>query len=141
MAGRSPSSSEEDVKATGIQKPQKEGLKQRGVSAAVEKTPSSPEVPESKKAERAHKAGKRAAPFLALPSFVTDPNNPIGWAVSGTQDFAADSIRLVRRCTKPDAREFKKIAYACAIGFLLMGFVGFIVKLVFIPINNTIVGG
>lgn len=37
--------------------------------------------------------------------------------------------------------EFRKIAYACGIGFLLMGFIGYIVKLVFIPINNIIVGG
>jgi len=43
-------------------------------------------------------------------------------------------------CTKPDAREFKKIAIACGIGFAIMGFIGYIVKLVFIPINNIIVG-
>ena len=44
------------------------------------------------------------------------------------------------RCTKPDAREFRKIAWACAVGFLLMGFIGYFVKLVFIPINNILVG-
>ena len=42
--------------------------------------------------------------------------------------------------TKPDARQFKKIAMACAIGFAIMGFIGYMVKLVFIPINNIIVG-
>lgn len=35
--------------------------------------------------------------------------------------------------------EFKKIAYATAIGFFMMGFIGFFVKLVHIPINNIIV--
>ena len=37
--------------------------------------------------------------------------------------------------------EFAKIARATGVGFLIMGFVGFFVKLVHIPINNIIVGG
>jgi len=53
--------------------------------------------------------------------------------------FAKDSIRLVKRCTKPDRREFEKIALATAIGFAIMGFIGFFVKLIHIPINNIIV--
>lgn len=36
--------------------------------------------------------------------------------------------------------EFKKIALATSIGFLVMGFLGFAVKLIHIPINNIIVG-
>merc|ERR1711892_221570 len=51
-----------------------------------------------------------------------------------------DSVRLVKRCTKPDRKEFSKIAIATAIGFALMGFIGFFVKLIHIPINNIIVG-
>lgn len=54
--------------------------------------------------------------------------------------FTKDSIRLLRRCTKPDRKEFEKIAYATAIGFCIMGFIGFFVKLIHIPINNIIVG-
>ncbi|KAH8270968.1 hypothetical protein KR215_009397 [Drosophila sulfurigaster] len=54
--------------------------------------------------------------------------------------FAKDSIRLVKRCTKPDRKEFQKIAIATAIGFCIMGFIGFFVKLIHIPINNIIVG-
>lgn len=56
------------------------------------------------------------------------------------RDFVKDSIRLVKRCTKPDRKEFKKIAIATAIGFAIMGFIGFFVKLIHIPINNIIVG-
>nr|CAH7745145.1 unnamed protein product [Callosobruchus chinensis]CAH7753765.1 unnamed protein product [Callosobruchus chinensis]CAI5834125.1 unnamed protein product [Callosobruchus analis] len=56
------------------------------------------------------------------------------------RQFAKDSIRLVKRCTKPDRREFQKIAVATAIGFCIMGFIGFFVKLIHIPINNIIVG-
>ena len=40
-----------------------------------------------------------------------------------------DSRRLIQRCTKPDAKEFKKIAVACAIGFSIMGFIGYTVKM------------
>lgn len=36
--------------------------------------------------------------------------------------------------------EFTKIAGATSIGFLIMGFIGFFVKLIHIPINNIIVG-
>ncbi|EDW56188.1 protein transport protein Sec61 gamma-2 subunit [Drosophila suzukii] len=54
--------------------------------------------------------------------------------------FAKDSIRLVKRCTKPDRKEFQKIAIATAVGFCIMGFIGFFVKLIHIPINNIIVG-
>ena len=56
------------------------------------------------------------------------------------KQFAKDSIRLIRRCTKPDKKEFQKIAFATAIGFAIMGFIGFFVKLIHIPINNIIVG-
>lgn len=81
------------------------------------------------------------------------------------RDFAKDSVRLVKRCHKPDRKgtfvllpishflpdqwlkldlfvwvEFSKVAVRTAIGFVVMGFVGFFVKLIFIPINNIIVG-
>ena len=35
--------------------------------------------------------------------------------------------------------EFKKIVYATSVGFLIMGFVGFFVKIIHIPINNILV--
>jgi len=56
------------------------------------------------------------------------------------KQFVKDSIRLVKRCTKPDRKEFSKIALATAVGFAIMGFIGFFVKLIHIPINNIIVG-
>merc|ERR1712060_364980 len=85
--------------------------------------------------------GAMAAGKLSSMPFLTDKSNPIGYVVQGGIEFAGDSRRLVQRCTKPDAKEFKKIAVACAIGFAIMGFIGYTVKLVFIPINNIIVGG
>jgi len=60
-------------------------------------------------------------------------------AIEPCKEFCKDSIRLVKRCTKPDRKEFSKIAVATAIGFGIMGFIGFFVKLIHIPINNIIV--
>lgn len=56
------------------------------------------------------------------------------------KDFARSSVRLVNRCTKPDRKEFNKICLRTAFGFIVMGFIGFFVKLIFIPINQIIVG-
>merc|ERR1711957_1003996 len=86
------------------------------------------------------KSAVMASALKSMP-FLTDKTNPIGWVVQGAIEFGHDSRRLVQRCTKPDAKEFKKIAVACSIGFAIMGFIGYTVKLVFIPINNIIVGG
>ncbi|XP_043710437.1 protein transport protein Sec61 subunit gamma [Telopea speciosissima] len=60
--------------------------------------------------------------------------------VDPLREFAKDSYRLVKRCHKPDRKEFTKVAFRTAVGFVVMGFVGFFVKLIFIPINNIIVG-
>lgn len=56
------------------------------------------------------------------------------------RQFAKDSLHLVKKCTKPDRKEFTNIARATLIGFAIMGFIGFFVKLVHIPINNILVG-
>ena len=62
-------------------------------------------------------------------------------AVEPLMQFAKDSMHLVKRCTKPDRKEFLRISWATGIGFAIMGFIGFFVKLVHIPINNILVGG
>ena len=56
------------------------------------------------------------------------------------KQFAKDSMHLVKKCTKPDRKEFAAIARATGVGFLIMGFIGFFVKLIHIPINNILVG-
>jgi protein translocase SEC61 complex gamma subunit len=45
------------------------------------------------------------------------------------------------RAKSTKSLEYQKIAFATAIGFAIMGFIGFFVKLIHIPINNIIVGG
>jgi protein transport protein SEC61 subunit gamma-like protein len=42
---------------------------------------------------------------------------------------------------EPDKKEFIRISQAVGIGFLIMGVIGYIVKLVHIPVNNILVGG
>jgi len=61
-------------------------------------------------------------------------------AIQPLQEFFKDSMHLVKKCTKPDRKEFEAIAKATGIGFCIMGFIGFFVKLVHIPINNILVG-
>ena len=67
-------------------------------------------------------------------------SDAIDYVKKPTEEFIRDSWRLMKRCTKPDRVEFTKIAQATSIGFAIMGFIGFFVKLIFIPINNIIVG-
>ena len=70
--------------------------------------------------------------------------------VTASSRPAASLTRKVRRAeslsvfcrdgTKPHFPEFLKIGTATFIGFALMGFIGFFVKLMHIPINNVILG-
>ncbi|KAK9831727.1 hypothetical protein WJX74_007452 [Apatococcus lobatus] len=61
--------------------------------------------------------------------------------ITPLNEFAKNSARLVKRCTKPDKKEYTKICTRTAVGFIVMGFIGFFVKLIFIPINQIIVSG
>ncbi|KAF8338253.1 uncharacterized protein EI90DRAFT_2968070 [Cantharellus anzutake] len=40
---------------------------------------------------------------------------------------------FIRRCAKPSRKEFAQICKAVAIGFAVMGFLGYFVKLIHIP--------
>ncbi|KZV74821.1 unnamed protein product [Peniophora sp. CBMAI 1063] len=57
------------------------------------------------------------------------------------QERIADSKQFLTRCTKPSQKEFLQICRAVAVGFAIMGFIGYLVKLIHIPINNILVGG
>ncbi|ORY60548.1 protein transporter Sec61 subunit gamma [Pseudomassariella vexata] len=57
------------------------------------------------------------------------------------KDFVKDGTQFMNRCTKPDQKEFIKICQAVGVGFLIMGAVGYVVKLIHIPVNNILVGG
>ncbi|KAH0565514.1 hypothetical protein GP486_001088 [Trichoglossum hirsutum] len=57
------------------------------------------------------------------------------------RDFLRDGTLFLNRCTKPDKREFIKISQAVGMGFIIMGVIGYVVKLIHIPVNNILVGG
>ena len=78
---------------------------------------------------------------LHVPDALLDDNNPVGYTIILVKDFMLDAVRLVRRCTKPTMNEFNDITKACGIGFLIMGVIGYVIKIMFIPINNILVGG
>ena len=52
------------------------------------------------------------------------------------QKLYKDSLFFATKCRKPDRKEFMSMVYSCAIGFAVMGFVGCLVKLFFIPVNK-----
>ncbi|KAJ2902768.1 hypothetical protein MKZ38_000122 [Zalerion maritima] len=45
------------------------------------------------------------------------------------KEFIKDGTQFMNRCTKPDRKEFLKICQAVGVGFLIMGAVGYLVKL------------
>ncbi|KZP25395.1 protein translocase SEC6 [Athelia psychrophila] len=57
------------------------------------------------------------------------------------QQFVREGKQFITRCTKPSQTEYLQICRAVAIGFAVMGFIGYFVKLIHIPINNILVGG
>ncbi|EGS18155.1 uncharacterized protein CTHT_0061700 [Thermochaetoides thermophila DSM 1495] len=57
------------------------------------------------------------------------------------REFLKDGIQFINRAQKPDRREFIKISQAVGVGFLIMGAVGYFVKLIHVPLNNILVGG
>jgi len=75
---------------------------------------------------------QRTPPFTTMDELTT--------LLSGPTEFFKDSVRLLNKCTKPDRREFLKISQAVGVGFLVMGLIGYFVKLIHLPINNILVG-
>ena len=57
------------------------------------------------------------------------------------EEFIADSKRFITKCNKPTKKEFKKTIQSVLIGFAILGFCGFIIKLIHIPIREILFGG
>ncbi|KAH8661946.1 hypothetical protein BX600DRAFT_465167 [Xylariales sp. PMI_506] len=49
------------------------------------------------------------------------------------KDFVKEGTQFLSRCQKPDQKEFIKISSAVGIGFLIMGTIGYIIKLSMLP--------
>ncbi|GMM51496.1 translocon subunit [Starmerella bacillaris] len=52
--------------------------------------------------------------------------------------FFEDSRKFLARCTKPSAKEYYEIVRAVGSGFIVMGVLGYVVKLIHIPIRHFI---
>ncbi len=46
--------------------------------------------------------------------------------------------QFYKACERPTNKQFKEVATATAYGFVVMGLVGFFVKVVHIPINHIL---
>ena len=55
------------------------------------------------------------------------------------RDFIVESRIFLDKCEKPNKKTFIKTASSCAIGFAIMGIIGFILKLLFLPISNMLI--
>lgn len=53
-------------------------------------------------------------------------------------ELAQEGKRFIERCSKPNKEEYLSILRAVGTGFLMMGALGFVVKLVHIPIRHLI---
>lgn len=54
-------------------------------------------------------------------------------------EFFKDGLAFIKKCQKPDRNEYTKIIKAVGVGFIMMGLVGYAVKLLHIPIRYLIV--
>eukprot|EP00037_Helgoeca_nana_P013623 m.125687 g.125687 ORF g.125687 m.125687 type:complete len:73 (+) comp22145_c1_seq1:1798-2016(+) len=50
------------------------------------------------------------------------------------QKFAKESRAFATKCTKPTEREYFQLLSATGTGFAMVGFFGFFIRLIFIPI-------
>ena len=63
------------------------------------------------------------------------------YVMGPAQKFLKNCDRVLKRCNFPSSKIIKKTAIAGAAGFAVLGTIGFVFKLVSIPINNVIIGG
>ena len=64
---------------------------------------------------------------------------PIQRKLEPLKQFARDSRQFLNRCTKPSVRELQSMVVGIGCAFLVIGFTGYIVRLIHIPIINIIV--
>ncbi|GMF08848.1 unnamed protein product [Ambrosiozyma monospora] len=54
-------------------------------------------------------------------------------------EFIRDGTQFISKCTKPSKKEYLQLVRAVGVGFLMMGVVGYAIKLIHIPIRYLIV--
>ena len=54
------------------------------------------------------------------------------------KDFFKSSKNFITSCQQLNKTDFMTIAKECSLGFLIMGTIGFVIKLIFLMINNIL---
>ncbi|QPG76091.1 Sec61p translocation complex subunit [Brettanomyces nanus] len=54
-------------------------------------------------------------------------------------EFVKEGVQFVRKCRKPTQKEYAQLIRAVGMGFVMMGIVGYLIKLIHIPIRYLIV--
>lgn len=54
-------------------------------------------------------------------------------------EFVKQGAQFIQKCTKPTKKEYLQLVRAVGVGFIMMGVVGYLIKLVHIPIRYLIV--
>ncbi|KAK0552042.1 hypothetical protein OC846_002481 [Tilletia horrida] len=52
------------------------------------------------------------------------------------QSFIREGTQFMNRCTKPNKKEYLQICRAVGLGVVIMGFIGYFVKLIHIPLRH-----
>jgi len=74
-------------------------------------------------------------------SSITMAGDQVQELLEAPSEFAKSGIQFMRRCTKPDKAEYLRLCQAVGVGLVIMGAVGYIVKLIHMPLNRVLVGG
>ena len=64
--------------------------------------------------------------------------NVVDAKVKEMLEFFDDCVKFFNKCQKPSKKDYAQITKSCAVGFLIMGIIGYIIKLLFIPINTIL---
>lgn len=55
------------------------------------------------------------------------------------REFLKEGTLFMNRCQKPNKREFTKLCQAVGLGFVVMGAIGYFIRIIHIPVNQILV--
>ncbi|KAF2675538.1 protein transporter Sec61 subunit gamma [Microthyrium microscopicum] len=55
------------------------------------------------------------------------------------REFLKEGTQFMNRCQKPNKREFIKLCQAVGLGFVVMGAIGYFIRIIHIPVNQILV--
>jgi len=55
------------------------------------------------------------------------------------REFLKEGTQFMNRCQKPNKKEFIKLCQAVGLGFVVMGAIGYVIRIIHIPVNQILV--